>query len=49
MTGSYSALLTVLAIALGAAASLMLALPAYPALEGDLLAATSPAALIEVS
>lgn len=49
ITGSYTALLTVLAITLGAAASLMLALPAYPTLEGDLLAVTSPAALNEAS
>jgi MFS family permease len=47
MTGSYTSLLTVLAIALAGAASFLLLLPAYPKLEEELLAVSSSTALTE--
>jgi MFS family permease len=43
LTGSYTSLLTFLAVTLGAAASLMLLLPAYPKLREDVLAVNSSA------
>jgi cyanate permease len=49
VTGSYTSLLTVLAIALAGVACLMLLLPAYPKLKEDVLAISSPAAVGEAS
>lgn len=47
LTGSYASLLTVLAVALAAAATLMLAMPPYPKLDDDIPTMTSSAALSE--
>jgi len=47
VTGSYTSLLTVLALAMAIAAGLMLLLPQYPVLAGNLLDADSRAVLSE--
>lgn len=49
VTGSYTALLTMLALAMAAAAGLMLLLPRYPAVTHDLIGPDSGAVLSEAS